>query len=790
MNTKAITLLSLLSGCSMAEPMIAMTGGQEDDSRNEMAAEAEYYSADGDAYGYADKAAPAAPPAAQNARRGAPGAGSGTTTGYLSQLSDEPMDLSIEEEEKEGRDDGIGAKNGRDGSAEVVTRAWFPETFLFEPQVVTDEAGKASVTVTVPDRLTEWRVLGLAHAKSGAVAGDTLRFQGTLPIYVDPVVPAFLRAGDQLSLPVQVVNTTAKGIRAPLSVSATGVGYVEGAPGTVDVAGGRNAVRTVSLSAERAGAIVLRASVGEEDAVEHTIPVQPTGRPLSDDRSGTLASPRSYTLSGPFDAEAGSTRARLVVYPGALAVLRSELSRVEQRSGVANDAYALMLAGRGPKLLADLDGEVDAEALRELRLVSTQRVLRATRSPDLAHATLLAEAALSSPDAPVLARLGNRMVDQILSAQRPDGTFAGGNGWTVQRLLVATAESSAALSRSQALADDSRRQAIRRGLLRANSAYERLSPQTDDAYTAAAILAGGNVEGELADTLRARVRGAIVTSDDGSRSLPVPEGVVRADGVVPTRVEATALAALALADDPEADAWRADLGATLLSAYSPGRGWGSGRASLTCLQAVLSLFDTPLPAELAITLEQDGVVIAEGSYDREKLREVLVLDAIGLDAAGTHEFSVRAEPAVAGLGFALSLQSWVPWEEPAADQGLEAALTLPERMIAGQPAELALQAAAPSRTPFTIEHHLPAGVQADTDSLDALVSDGVLRSYHTEDGLIRMEAAALDPGEALNARYVVIPTLGGSLSSGPLSLYPDTQPALTVHYPPAVWSVL
>ena len=39
----------------------------------------------------------------------------------------------------------------------VLTRAWFPETFLFAPRVVTDATGKASLSVRVPDRLTTWR---------------------------------------------------------------------------------------------------------------------------------------------------------------------------------------------------------------------------------------------------------------------------------------------------------------------------------------------------------------------------------------------------------------------------------------------------------------------------------------------------------------------------------------------------------------------------------------------------------------------------------------------------------
>ncbi|HZI03362.1 MAG TPA: alpha-2-macroglobulin family protein, partial [Archangium sp.] len=106
-------------------------------------------------------------------------------------------------------------------------RAWFPETFLFEPLVVTDASGLASVPVKVPDRLTNWRVLALGHSRSGAQAGAVSTFAGTLPTYVDPVLPPFLRAGDTVRLPVQVVNTTGASVTRSLKVEAEGV-TVEG----------------------------------------------------------------------------------------------------------------------------------------------------------------------------------------------------------------------------------------------------------------------------------------------------------------------------------------------------------------------------------------------------------------------------------------------------------------------------------------------------------------------------------------------------------------------------------
>ena len=67
-----------------------------------------------------------------------------------------------------------------EGGAEAKSRAWFPETFLFEPLVVTDDGGSARVHVRVPDRLTTWRILALAHSRDGAQAGTETSFLGTL----------------------------------------------------------------------------------------------------------------------------------------------------------------------------------------------------------------------------------------------------------------------------------------------------------------------------------------------------------------------------------------------------------------------------------------------------------------------------------------------------------------------------------------------------------------------------------------------------------------------------------
>jgi hypothetical protein len=664
-------------------------------------------------------------------------------------------------------------------------RSWFPETFLFEPLIPTDASGRAELTVKVPDRLTTWRILALAHTREGTQAGAVARFLGTLPVYVDAVVPPFLYAGDELRLPLQVVNTTEAPISATLGLEVDGARLGGGAGPLVAPARG-STLRTATLLAERAGTVRLRARFGEEDAVERSFEVRPTGRLRTVTRSGVLAAARTISEVLPAGADPAQASVRLEVFPGALALLREELLLAGARGGVAEDAYALRLAGRGPGLLQKLGGEVDAARLREETVRISQRALQAGRAPDAQTAALLAGAVLAHPDNAVLARLGARLVGQLASAQRPDGTFAGETGWTLQRLLVATAEGVSAIRADES--EEGKRRS-RRATLLAGGAYERSVARVEDPYTAARMLASGAVEGGLAGRLRARVREAVSASADGRRELQVPAGVVRADGLAPSAVEASAAAVLALLDDPEAKDLLPELGATVLAAYRPVIGWGDGRTNLLALEAVLALFSAPLPDKVEVTLSRGSAELARGTLEGARLKEVLRLSApLGQLASGAAEtFTVRAEPPLAGLAFALTLESYGPW----GDEGRAAELSIerPSRVRAGQAVPITLRTLAPTGVPLTIAQGLPAGVTPERASLEALQNEGALERFEIRDGELILELPAREPGGPVVLAYRVVPSFAGRLGSGPTRIFPRGAPGEARFLPPTRWVV-
>jgi hypothetical protein len=349
-------------------------------------------------------------------------------------------------------------------------------------------------------------------------------------------------------------------------------------------------------------------------------------------------------------------------------------------------------------------------------------------------------------------------------------------------VLVATAEATRAVAAAHdTTADRQRAMAV---TVRAAGAFERNFDSILDGYTAAAILATGTLKGELADKLRAKVRDAITAADDGSKYLTVPEGIVRADDVAPSRAEATALAILALQGDPKAPL--ADLGATLLGTYSPDRGWADGRANLVCMRAVLELFKDPVPADVKITLAMDGKSIATGVLSRERLREVLVLEAPAPGLAGSPRWEVIAEPPVPGLGYALALQGWVPWEKEAVHGGLELALPVTVTGAVGKPIEIVIGAIAPSSIALHIQEVLPAGVQVDTPSLQALVAAKTIERFEAADGVVNLYINPLDPGQTFAAKYKVIPTLAGKLHGAASFIEAGTH---QFHVPSTEWTI-
>ena len=93
---------------------------------------------------------------------------------------------------------------------EMQVRENLNETAFFYPQLTTDGEGHVALKFTLPESLTTWRLLGLAHTKDlcyGRIEGETVARK---EVMIQPNVPRFLRDGDQGEITARIFNTSEK----------------------------------------------------------------------------------------------------------------------------------------------------------------------------------------------------------------------------------------------------------------------------------------------------------------------------------------------------------------------------------------------------------------------------------------------------------------------------------------------------------------------------------------------------------------------------------------------------
>ena len=90
----------------------------------------------------------------------------------------------------------------------VSVRENLNETAFFYPTLVTDEKGTVSIRFTLPESVTSWHFMGLAHDKTmnyGLLEGITVAKK---EVMVQPNIPRFIRRGDQATIATRIFNTS------------------------------------------------------------------------------------------------------------------------------------------------------------------------------------------------------------------------------------------------------------------------------------------------------------------------------------------------------------------------------------------------------------------------------------------------------------------------------------------------------------------------------------------------------------------------------------------------------
>ena len=90
----------------------------------------------------------------------------------------------------------------------VALRENLQETAFFYPQLLADSTGLVTLKFTLPESLTTWRFMGLAHTTdlcNGTIEGEAVAKKDMM---VQPNMPRFLREGDQGTISSRIINTS------------------------------------------------------------------------------------------------------------------------------------------------------------------------------------------------------------------------------------------------------------------------------------------------------------------------------------------------------------------------------------------------------------------------------------------------------------------------------------------------------------------------------------------------------------------------------------------------------
>jgi uncharacterized protein YfaS (alpha-2-macroglobulin family) len=93
-----------------------------------------------------------------------------------------------------------------EGKEQVQIRKNFNETAFFFPDLTTDAEGNVSFSAAVPEALTQWKLMTLAHTKDLKSGYSEKTLVTQKPLMVQPNAPRFMREGDKMEFSAKIVN--------------------------------------------------------------------------------------------------------------------------------------------------------------------------------------------------------------------------------------------------------------------------------------------------------------------------------------------------------------------------------------------------------------------------------------------------------------------------------------------------------------------------------------------------------------------------------------------------------
>jgi len=320
---------------------------------------------------------------------------------------------------EQGRGGGSGGGNKGEGEMGVMSvRQDFPDTAYWKANLRTDSSGQVSVTITLPDNLTTWRMDARAVTPDTLVGQTSFDLVSTKPLLVRPQTPRFFVAGDQATVGAAVHNNSDQDLEVRVELAVENL-ELQNDP-----------VQTVPIKAGQQSYVTWQVSVPQDaQTVQMTFSAQ--GGPYQDASHPTIGNagleglpvyryeaPETVSTSGQMPE--GGTRAEAIVLPETWNVTQGELS-----------------VSVSPSLSASLTDGLDY--LKSYPYECTEQVI-SRFLPNVAISRVLKEAGVTDPELQTgLDEQVNLALQRLASWQNLDGGWAYWKGGKSDSLVTAYA---------------------------------------------------------------------------------------------------------------------------------------------------------------------------------------------------------------------------------------------------------------------------------------------------------------------------------------------------------------
>ncbi|MFP3895303.1 MAG: Ig-like domain-containing protein [Anaerolineales bacterium] len=218
-------------------------------------------------------------------------------------------------------------KGGGGGEPGGTVREDFPDTAFWDPTVQTDDQGKATVTVDLPDTLTTWRLTAQAVTEETQVGRAHADIVSTLDVMIRPAVPRFFVIGDQPILSAAIHNNTARDLQMTTTLEADGLEVNRPEQATEVPARGRKSV-SWPVSVEAVEEANLQFNVKGDtyaDAVRLSLPVYHMSTPEVVGTAGQVEDELIELVRVPREASEEQGELRIQLDPSLAAGMREGL---------------------------------------------------------------------------------------------------------------------------------------------------------------------------------------------------------------------------------------------------------------------------------------------------------------------------------------------------------------------------------------------------------------------------------------------------------------------------------